>query len=308
VTDAVKFGPGNPELARRHFNLAQIALKRGDNDKAIEHFEQAYAIRKAAGVLDYISAYSLAETLTNLGRPAAAAPLLVESLEILERTQKSSGFTVAIRYVLGLVTTELGQLDQARAWLDKALTGARARKSEGADEILATFALLEVVAGDLPAARRYIAQSRAESKAQAVPESSTADLAESEIAMLEHDCARAKQVFDRMTKGGEEEVAKSDLTEITIGRAECALSTGSAVAKQAARDSLEKRLVWLDARRPELGLTAPLRFMLARALVATGGDRDRARTLAETARDGFATLGSPGKKRAAEVTRWLAAF
>ncbi|MEO8552756.1 MAG: serine/threonine-protein kinase, partial [Kofleriaceae bacterium] len=308
VTDAAKFGPGNPELARRHYNLANIALKRGDNDKAIEHFEKTYAIRKAAGVVDWMSAYALGENLGNLGRPAAAAPLFLEALEILERTQKSSEYVVAGRYALGNVLVELGQLDQARAWLDKALTTARATKSSGADEVLASFALLAVASGDLPAARRYIAESRAESKAHAASESSSADLAESEIAMLEHDCARATQVFDRLTKGGEAEVAISILTEITIGRADCTLSTGTAAAKQAARDALEKRLAWLDTRKPELGATAPLRFMLARVLVATGGERDRVRTLAETARDGFATLGNPGKKRAAQVTSWLAAL
>ncbi len=306
VTDAAKFGPGNPELARRHYNLASIAQKRGDNDKAIEHFEHAYAIRKAAGVLDWMSAYALALSLTNMERPAAAAALFIEALEILERTQKSHDYAVAIRLVIGSLMTDLGQLDQARVWLDKARTTPGATKVAFYYEVLASFALLEVAAGDVPAARRYIAESLAESKAKAAPESESVDLAESKIAMLEHDCARAKQVFDRVSKKREAHAASTIHTAIAIGRADCALSTGTAVAKQAARDVLEKRLAWLDAQKPELGATAPLRFMLARVLVATGGDRDRARTLAETARNGFATLGAPGKKRAAEVTSWLA--
>jgi hypothetical protein len=51
---------------------------------------------------------------------------------------------------------------------------------------------------------------------------------------------------------------------------------------------------------------ARARFALARAIVASRGDRARARSLAEAARAGVAPLGAVGRRRAAEVASWLA--
>jgi eukaryotic-like serine/threonine-protein kinase len=308
VTDAFKLGPGNPELARRHYNLAFIAQKRNDDDTALTRFEQAYAIRKAAGALNFMTPYALAEQLEKVGRPGAAAPLFTEALDILDRTQKSSGDRVAIRYELGTVMTELGQLAEARTWLEQTVTIARATNSTYTAEVLASFAFLEVAAGDVPTARRYIAESRADSKARKAEESETIGLAEAAIAMRAHDCARAEQVFARLTKHRGAANLNTILTEALVGRAECALQNGTAAARADAREAIEKRLAYLEVRKPEPGALAPLRFMLARMQVATGGENKLARTLAETARDGFATLGDPGNKRAAEVTRWLAAL
>ncbi len=47
------------------------------------------------------------------------------------------------------------------------------------------------------------------------------------------------------------------------------------------------------------------RFLLARALWKTGGDRPRARKLAEEARAGFAARGPGAAKPLAETVRWL---
>jgi hypothetical protein len=48
------------------------------------------------------------------------------------------------------------------------------------------------------------------------------------------------------------------------------------------------------------------RFALAEALWATGGDRARARTLAEQARDGYAALGQGRAPDRVRVEAWLA--
>lgn len=48
-------------------------------------------------------------------------------------------------------------------------------------------------------------------------------------------------------------------------------------------------------------------FALARALWDTGGDKVRARKLAEQARDGFARLGQFREPERQQVIRWLAA-
>jgi hypothetical protein len=47
--------------------------------------------------------------------------------------------------------------------------------------------------------------------------------------------------------------------------------------------------------------------MLARTLVASRGDRARARQLAGAARAAWVALGPPGQARAAGAARWLAA-
>jgi tetratricopeptide (TPR) repeat protein len=51
---------------------------------------------------------------------------------------------------------------------------------------------------------------------------------------------------------------------------------------------------------------AESRFALARALVAQGGDRARARKLAEEARAGYASLGDAYHDKVVDVERWLA--
>src|SRR5688572_11662605 len=96
-------------------------------------------------------------------------------------------------------------------------------------------------------------------------------------------------------------------TEVTLGLAECELARGAAAD---AVKRAEARLAWLEAQAAEPGALARVQWVVARALVAAGGaagDRARARQLAEAARTGYATLGAPGKARAAEIARWLAA-
>jgi tetratricopeptide (TPR) repeat protein/tRNA A-37 threonylcarbamoyl transferase component Bud32 len=306
-TDTVKFGSNHPELARRHYNLANIALMRDDPDTAIVHFENAYEIRKAAGFVDWTGAYALGENYYKLGRWVASHPKFVEALEILERTQKGSQYVFGSQMAIGIVMTELGRLDEARSWLAKALAGAQAAKSPLADHIADLYGPVELAAGDLPAARRVVADSRAASKASDSPVSTMALLVDAEIALREKSYARAKAGFDEVAKRGKEEGEEPIVaTQVIVGLAERALAAGTPAEKQAARDAVEERLTWALARKPDPGAVAPLRFALARALVATGGDRARARSLAEAARDGFATLGDPGKKRADGVARWLA--
>jgi hypothetical protein len=49
-----------------------------------------------------------------------------------------------------------------------------------------------------------------------------------------------------------------------------------------------------------------VRFGLARALVASRGDRRRARTLATRAREDYASVGAPFAPQVAEIDAWLA--
>lgn len=47
-------------------------------------------------------------------------------------------------------------------------------------------------------------------------------------------------------------------------------------------------------------------MMLARSVWESGGDRARARSLAESAREGYAGAGEAGASRLAETDEWLA--
>jgi tetratricopeptide (TPR) repeat protein len=72
----------------------------------------------------------------------------------------------------------------------------------------------------------------------------------------------------------------------------------------AARDHAEDMLAKADADADPVNV-ALAKWVLARALVATGGDRARARLLASEARDVFAQLGAAQAKYLAAATAWL---
>lgn len=69
---------------------------------------------------------------------------------------------------------------------------------------------------------------------------------------------------------------------------------------------LERALVLRQRQPGEPFLVAETRFALARALVAGGGDRDRARKLARSARDGYAASGAGYNKELGAIDAWLA--
>jgi hypothetical protein len=68
---------------------------------------------------------------------------------------------------------------------------------------------------------------------------------------------------------------------------------------------LERALAITTAQADDPLITAPLQFLLARALTAVGGARGRARALAEAARETYAAQGPPAAAQLAEVARWL---
>ncbi|HMF40113.1 MAG TPA: tetratricopeptide repeat protein [Polyangia bacterium] len=83
----------------------------------------------------------------------------------------------------------------------------------------------------------------------------------------------------------------------------------SLIASGRAREAvpiLERAVRIRERGEPNRDMVAESRFALARARWEAGGDRDAARTLAVTARDGYREL--PGQaKHAAEIDGWLAA-
>ncbi len=77
---------------------------------------------------------------------------------------------------------------------------------------------------------------------------------------------------------------------------------------QIALETLEKALTRLDPKNGNDEIAGRVRFALAQALVAAGGDGARAKQLAEAARVDFERLGGDAESFRREVEAWLAQF
>jgi serine/threonine protein kinase len=108
--------------------------------------------------------------------------------------------------------------------------------------------------------------------------------------------ARAVAIFEKTARKGPE------LAPLLAGLGEAELLTGE---PSAAVGTLERALAaWGDSQiTPHLIPTA--KFALARALWEAGGDRPRARSIAEDARAGFLANKGPWLPKAEEVAAWL---
>jgi tetratricopeptide (TPR) repeat protein len=73
-----------------------------------------------------------------------------------------------------------------------------------------------------------------------------------------------------------------------------------------AKGELERAVVIFGASEGTQEGELPARFALAKAIVATGGDRARALAEARAARDGYRSVGAGQAEAAAAVDAWLA--
>jgi tetratricopeptide (TPR) repeat protein len=293
-------GPRHPEVADTLANLGVVEAQRGDLVASIDFTERGRAIALAAGVpVKWSTRYNLGAARLALGRWQAAAADFTAALEGAEAAAPGETRPVGHASVgLGAVLTALGELERARTVLERGLTAAKASAPPLVDDAVGRLALLAIARGDLAAARATLAAHTASATG-----ASSLDLARAELARLGRDCTAARAAYERTIELATTEPTLENVTAATAGLGECRIAQGDAAGAVAALDA---RATWLDGVGAEPGGAARVRFALARALVAAGGDRARARTLAEAARAGFATLGAPGAARAAEVDRWLA--
>jgi hypothetical protein len=75
-----------------------------------------------------------------------------------------------------------------------------------------------------------------------------------------------------------------------------------------ARERLERALQLAEPQEADPVILATVRLSLAKSLWRTGSDRNRARTLAQAARDATAPLGKRGERMARRTTEWLASL
>ena len=266
-------GPDNPAVALTHTNLGAILHIHGDEDGALLHLRRALAIQEKVLSPDHPETVFV---LANLGLVARAQGRLQDALDDLGRALRVAEKTVgpehvnvaSIRQNLGSILLQLGRSDEALAEF------MRAREIR--EQTLGTdhpdVAALRASIGTIRALQGHTAE------AEALLRGSLADL---ETALgPEHP----------------------DLADPLLGLVELGLQQPGRADEALAWAERALRLrVAGEAAPREL---AAARFAVARALVASGGDRARAVALARAARPDY----PPASAERPALDRWLARF
>ncbi|HKE14718.1 MAG TPA: protein kinase [Kofleriaceae bacterium] len=280
-------------------NLGVLEASRGRLAPAIEHWEHAVTISRAVGAVDCTSLMDIGMARYELGQWGAAAQAQSEALACMERERPGESFWIGFSAAqLGDDLMALGELDRAGALIDRSVSILRSGGSPELAGELGAAARLALVRGDRAAARARIdeaVKAGGESRPQVL-------LARAELVRAESGCRQARQPFAAALASAPPD-SPSFRAAARTGLAECLIDLGRPADALAA---LEPELAALDQADAEPAARARPRFAIARALVASGGDRARARSLAEAAQGGFAGLGAGGEARAAAVARWLA--
>ncbi|MCB9717450.1 MAG: serine/threonine protein kinase [Myxococcales bacterium] len=273
------FGPDNPHLATPLNNLGTTLWAKGRVDEAEQRLEQALAIRERELGPDHPN---VASTLNNLGRVRASNGQLEQAVADLQRAIAIWEATLGPMHpLIANASNNLGLAYEAMG-----------RHEDAIVQYERVLAIREAIAGPEDVALVWplcrLGQARL---SNGEPERSKA--------LLE----RALGLQERATGPSHPDVGRP---ASGLGEALSALG-----AHREALELLERAVVLQSAPGTKPGLLASSRFALARALwdapAAEGGDRARARALAEQAREAFAVETRPADQSLAKVDAWLAA-
>ncbi len=253
---------------------------------------------------------SIAQCLRMLGRYAEGIGFARRALALREETFGPEGRNVASSYnVLGTLYGGQGQLVEAQAAFARALAIQQKSPGSGLDQSLTLQNLGWVARGQgrLPEALDFQRRALAIREARLGPESAELVASLSQVAGVlsaQHRCAEAIPLAERALAlvervlGPEHPSAAGPLMDL----GECWLAQG---APRRSVSLLERALALREKAQAEPRQLADARFVLAQALVNSGGDGRRARVLAEQARDAWAA--SPGfAPRRERAEAWLA--
>jgi tetratricopeptide (TPR) repeat protein len=254
----------------------------------------------------------LGSTFHALGRSAEALPHYTRALALREAAHGPRSYEVAAVLVnLGLVMQALGRLDEARDIGERALTIFE--EQFGVDNARAAFAhnnlgIVLQESGDLPAARHHY-QRAAEIFTLAYgdmhPLVALALGNVGEALLLQRDFAVSLSYYRRALAVAERAIDREspDLAYPLTGIGACLVGLGRPAE---AVVPLGRALALREAAEVTPIDLAFTRFTLARALAATGADRERTRRLATVARVAYAQAGEGQAKKVAEIDAWLA--
>jgi tetratricopeptide (TPR) repeat protein/predicted Ser/Thr protein kinase len=310
-------GENHPTLGAHLNNLGNLYNHRLDRVRAKQAFEQALALRESVLGPDHPdiagNLHNLGLVLQELGEPEQARQLFERSLAIWKRSLGLEHINAAVTLTsIGNLAYQAGDLVEAERHYSQALEIME--KVVGAEHpsiasLLNNLANVANDQSDHDEAKRLHLRALA-IREKLGPDHPSVAITLFNLAMLHlklHEPREAKPLLERAliiteaTYGAEHPETAWTLGElgsidIQLGEPEAALAR------------LERAVAIFEAHPGNQGGEATARFALARALLATGGDRARAKLQAETARDGFRELEHAGASSLREVEQWLAAL
>ncbi|MBS1122410.1 MAG: serine/threonine kinase family protein [Deltaproteobacteria bacterium] len=308
-------GAMHPDVAGSHNNLAVLLVSLDDFDAAIAHFLRARVIYdsllgpgnpRTAQILA-----NLAGVYRDAGRFDEALAALAEALPIQEKASGSDHPLVASAlYIKGEIYGDQGKYDLALAAHTRALEIRRAALGDDHPDVAASHDALGLLAmrrGDAKTARKIFDDVLAIQNRIAPDSLDIArTLSYAADAHLETgDVRGALRMYERGLAIDEQQLGPAhpdlaiDLTGVGIARHRL----GDA---RAALEALERALTLAEAPNAERVVRGRAELAAADALWDAGGDRHRARKLAEAAHAAFAKAGAGAKNELAQVERWLA--
>jgi tetratricopeptide (TPR) repeat protein/tRNA A-37 threonylcarbamoyl transferase component Bud32 len=304
-------------LAATVSNIGNAYLQQGKLDEAIASYQQALAMKEKAVGKDHpaiaASFNNLANAYSDQRRYPEALDAYQHALAIWLRTFGPEHRDVGMAYMnIGAAYEEMGRYDEALKSDQRALEIYEKALGPTHPDVSATLGNIAKVQLDLGRPKEALALlDRARGQQEKALGPDHPDLASTFLILSEAHAARGEFTASlaealRSLAILEKAVGKdsSALARTTLQIGEAQLAMGK---YKAAVPPLERTIALLDRASPAMPLMlGSARFGLARALWDGGGDRSRARRLAEQALDAKRTAGKDGKADAAAIDDWIA--
>ncbi len=310
-------GADHPKRASVLNTLATVDQIQGRNDEARLHLEQAIAINEKALGADHpkiaTSLNLLAVIAASEGDLEGARAHFESALEIRERVHGPDHPEVAGMLTnLGILMSEAKRYPEARDYLERGL--ATLERLPGTSPRDLTFPLITLGAvameeGDLAQARDYIERARGILEGSGHPQLADVLVQLGELAAREGELEDAIAYYERALVI-QREVLGEDHPQLALALTRSGLAWLELEQPEKAIPPLERALALRSARALDPFDLAQTRFALARALwwapSDRGGDRPRARQLAESALEAYTEGGERAASEREEVEAWLA--
>jgi len=310
-------GSEHPELAASITNLAGVHYDAGDYEQARVLQERAVAIRETAFGPDHPDS---ASSIIKLGILHHMAGELEQAREAYERglaiQQRAFGpdHPDVLQTLSNLAGVDLASGEHARALavLQRVLESREAMFgaehpiiADSLNNLAGAYTAMDKRADALPLLERALAiREKAFGSENAQSANALDNLAAVYVDNGEYERARPLQrralAILEKTLGPKHPSVAVALYNLAIVES---ATNNEAEALRLAERSLAIFETHAGVQNGEIGV----HFTIARAMVATGGDRDRAIAHAEQARDGWRAAGPAGAEDLAEVESWLAA-